>query len=304
MDLRRTLCRLGILCSFYLSPAFADGPLEPVSMQGQCLQAGVFQKSNQTSEHKEWLSQWPSSRRGYLVTLTDCDQHPQQDWTHDDGQLSGIKGELAVMSFGQHVVPVVRSGRSFFRTRPLKLQQGRLVFMDKHDRPRCLMAKKRFRFTHAPLEQCKSDPELQAQSRWLFAMPPEPGEEGLVGLAGIDADQDGVRDDVQRLIAQTLQDEPAEVVEAINKMATLKQKELTHAYDEQYILDLLPEYLAAIRCYIYRTNSDPHRYGKRINAQFYNTIERLKALNKVNSYYGGMVITTPEDREAQCHFKP
>jgi hypothetical protein len=33
------------------------------------------------------------------------------------------------------------------------------------------------------------------------SLPPDPGEAGLAILAGIDSDEDGVRDDVQRLLA-------------------------------------------------------------------------------------------------------
>lgn len=281
---------------------FAEGPLESAALSGQCLQAGAVRHSAGMDKMPKWISGWSAGRRASLVTLEDCDQHPQQDWADDNGQLTGMFGDLSVILLKKRIIPVVQRGRSLFKAYPVSLQQGRLVFTDRTGELRCLIPKERFHFAQATLDECKNTSELDEQSSWLYAMPPDPGEEGLVGLAGVDADQDGVRDDVQRFIAITVQNESPEVVEAINTMAAVKQKELTNAFDKHYIVDLLPESIAAIDCYLYRTDNDPNNYGKRIEAKFYNTIERLKAWNKINSYYGGMVLTVPDDLESQCDF--
>ncbi|WBA88013.1 hypothetical protein [Endozoicomonas sp. GU-1] len=275
-------------------------------MQGQCLQAGIVQKLDKSEKLQQWLKQWPPKKRGYLVVLSDCDQHPQQDWINNDEQVFGTQGTLAVMKFRNRFIPIVNNGRSRFKSYPVKLEQGRLVFQDQKKQVSCLIPKNNFRFEHAPLEQCQNDPELKKLSRWLYALPPEPGEEGLSGLVGIDLDQDGIRDDVQRFIGVIAQDEPAEVKEAINKVAIIGQQELANAYDETTVLALFPQAIASFRCYLHRTKDDRRKYRKlrkEIEAKLYNTYDRLKAKNQINSYFGGMTISRPDDYEAQCNFQ-
>lgn len=107
---------------------------------------------------------------------------------------------------------------------------------------------------------------------------------------GIDLDQDGIRDDVQRFIGVIAQDEPAEVKEAINKVAIIGQQELANAYDETTVLALFPQAIASFRCYLHRTKDDRRKYRKlrkEIEAKLYNTYDRLKAKNQINSYFGG-----------------
>ncbi|WP_299729355.1 hypothetical protein [uncultured Endozoicomonas sp.] len=307
MDMRHTLGLLLFFSSLYLSSAAAQGPLEPVTLPGQCLQAGAFKPKEQTDTLPKWLLQWHRARRGYIVTLTNCDQHRQQEWINDDGSLTGMEGELAALPFKQHVIPVIKKGRTLIKTFPIQWLQGRLVYKGRDGQTRCLIPKNRFHFEHALLEDCLQSPDLREKSHWYYAMPPAPGEEGKIGLAGIDSDQDGVRDDVQRFIASTFQDEPTEKMMPVSKMVMVRQEQLIHAYDKQKVLALLPQTLASQYCFFHHTQDDFSKYRvlyKRVEAKLYNTYDRLQARNKINSYYGGMIVEDPGDYEKYCNQEP
>ena len=135
----------------------------------------------------------------------------------------------------------------------------------------------------------------------MFDLPPDLGEAGLVSLDGIDSDQDGVRDDVQRFIE--VEEYDSEMTrKAVKKMAIVMQKELVNAYDKEVVLQLEPESSAAGDCLFYVTDGKSRNYRKRLEAKVYNTVERLRAWNKINSHCSGMTFTLPDDLGAQCNF--
>ncbi len=62
-------------------------------------------------------------------------------------------------------------------------------------------------------------------------LPPDPGEAGKETVAGIDSDNDGVRDDVQRWIVLTYPDEP-NTQQALFQMAVAMQKSALGSFDK------------------------------------------------------------------------
>ncbi|MGI9273476.1 MAG: hypothetical protein ACR2PT_01275 [Endozoicomonas sp.] len=303
MDLRQIL--ILFLTFLFLPQALASGPLEPaIAGNNQCLQAGLVDWGQWPEEYKKYNRNWAWLDKGYLVTMADCSQSDQQDWQVDETEISGSGGRLAVMRYGKKFVPVVShyKFRNKFRKKllPLRLDQGRLVFRFRK-KDFCLIADGGAKFSAHPLDECLSTPDLSAASRWMFDLPPDPGEAGLVGLDGIDSDQDGVRDDVQRFIEVEMP--VSEVIrKAIRELAVISQKELTNAYNKEMVLAMGAESEAAVDCFLYRTDGDPENNLERLQARLFNTLERLKAWSKVNSYFSGMTFTVPDDLEAQCDF--
>ncbi|MGI9277770.1 MAG: hypothetical protein ACR2PT_23340, partial [Endozoicomonas sp.] len=255
-------------------------------------------------EYKKYNRKWAWLDKGYLVTLADCSQNDQQDWHVDETEVSGSGGRLAVMRYGKKFVPVVSHDkfRNKFRKklRPLRLDQGRLVFRFRK-KDFCLIADGGAKFSAHPLDECLSTPDLSAASRWMFDLPPDPGEAGLIGLDGIDSDQDGVRDDVQRFIeVETYDSEKTR--KAATQLVVAMQTKLSNAYNKELVLQLQPASFAASDCLFYVTDGNSRTYRKRLEAQTYNTVERLHAWNKINSYFSGMTFTLANDLESQCNF--
>ena len=66
-------------------------------------------------------------------------------------------------------------------------------------------------------------------------LPPDPGEAGKASLEGIDADTDGIRDDIQRYIALTYQDSQ-KTRAALRQLTLALQKALLESPDEENAL--------------------------------------------------------------------
>ncbi|MDR3608500.1 MAG: hypothetical protein P4M08_14115 [Oligoflexia bacterium] len=115
-------------------------------------------------------------------------------------------------------------------------------------------------------------------SRFPPGFPADPGEAGKKTIQGIDADHDGVRDDVQRWIYAFAPNEP-------KKQMALRQ--MTRFYQEYSLNDEFnPDLIArgkepldrAVQC-IYRTfNDEMHGYAEEtyLKAKILNTYSRVK----------------------------
>ena len=280
--------------------ATANGPLEPAEENNdRCLQAGLIDREHWPEDEKKYFGGWTRFKKGYLVVLAKCSQSDQQDWNVEGDVVAGFGGNLSVIRLGRKFVPVVSRQIKRKHLRPVHFEQGRLVFMfrNKHY---CLEGDGGLHFNAYPLEECLNSAELSKSSRWLFNLPPDPGEAGLAGLDGIDSDQDGIRDDVQRFIEVEILD--SEVIrKAATQLAVAMQKKLSNAHNKEAVLQLQPESFAGSDCLFYVTGGNSRHYRKRLEAMTYNTEERLRAWNKINSYFSGMTFTLSDDLEAQCN---
>ena len=121
-------------------------------------------------------------------------------------------------------------------------------------------------------------------------LPVDPAEEGKVTLAGIDADSDGVRDDIQRYIALTYWDKP-DLKAALRQYAVPLQQALLEADSEEAALVNTEELGRAFSCIEYRTMSldDAGNISDKLKIKMLNTKERSKAYLLYNQQLGGNI---------------
>lgn len=137
-------------------------------------------------------------------------------------------------------------------------------------------------------------------------LPPDPGEAGKMTLVGIDSDNDGVRDDVQRWIA-------------IEYPNSAKTKAALMQYSKAELIFLLQTnkvdarnateasgHAQACVFYVLGVSQQSIEVMSKLTAQILNTQSRSRAYNKADSYLsGGVYATTPDDqKKARCNFNP
>lgn len=138
-------------------------------------------------------------------------------------------------------------------------------------------------------------------------LPPDPGEEGKKTLAGIDSDDDGVRDDVQRYIALTYPD--SEKTRAgLTQYAKSVQGALLDADDKELSMKHEEKISKADDCIEFMLGTD--EYDQYISNEalpmILNTKERTMAYFKYDEQLGGEVFSlTPEDQlRFSCDIDP
>lgn len=134
-------------------------------------------------------------------------------------------------------------------------------------------------------------------------LPPDPGEEGKETLLGIDSDNDGVRDDIQRYIYFSYPD---------NKKIRLALTQIAKEYQE--LLAEVDDRDAALRhaqkmsdhgdCVFYFQGEESSDTISALEAEILNTKERSIAyINYSNSLGGAFIFGTPtEDWKSNCNF--
>lgn len=139
-------------------------------------------------------------------------------------------------------------------------------------------------------------------------LPPDPGEAGKKTLTGIDCDNDGLRDDIQRYIALTYPDsektraaltQDAKATQAFLLDANDKAASIRHAQEASYAHDCLS--------YIYGIGTDATRaIANRLRAQLLNTDERSRAYFIANDQLGGQSYPSVPlaERQLRCNFDP
>ncbi|GLS05186.1 hypothetical protein GCM10007860_23360 [Chitiniphilus shinanonensis] len=131
-------------------------------------------------------------------------------------------------------------------------------------------------------------------------VPPDPGAAGRKTLAGIDADHDGVRDDVQRFLAQEVGKHPARFKYAM-EMARITQQEILTASgnDREKARALFNQGTLPSKCFSETFSSSIEdyewrlKYWKKLDALHSNTPERMAAYRKGDELIGGMMFRSP-----------
>jgi hypothetical protein len=138
-------------------------------------------------------------------------------------------------------------------------------------------------------------------------LPSDPGLPGTLTLAGIDADHNGVRDDVQRHIAMTYPSS-ATTRAALTDLANSIQMLIVNAADSQTTASNVMALGHALECSIsihgLTAASD---MANTLRAQILNTISRSQAYLAATDSFSGHVYTfapSPAQQKALCTFNP
>ena len=136
-------------------------------------------------------------------------------------------------------------------------------------------------------------------------LPPDPGEAGKLTVEGIDSDNDGVRDDIQRYIAIEYQDSE-KTRRVLTDMAKADQEFLVNADDKNKVLEATATQSKQNSCAFYIDPDEAHQKLKKLKAEILNTEERIRAWIKADSHLGGMAFSVPlmEEWKNQCNFDP
>ena len=135
------------------------------------------------------------------------------------------------------------------------------------------------------------------------ALPPDPGDAGMVAIAGIDSDNDGVRDDVQRYIALAY---PASVKTraALTQVSKVMQSLLVDANVQQASISHMVDFSHALECSAYINGGTLPGNVSELVAHFVNTQARSNAYKTAQSQFGGQLYKfgSPAQQKAFCSF--
>ncbi|TJZ61006.1 carbohydrate-binding protein, partial [Chitiniphilus eburneus] len=153
-----------------------------------------------------------------------------------------------------------------------------------------------------PIQQCEPVTPVPGNTDTIngIQVPPDPGAAGRKTLAGIDADNDGVRDDVQRFLAQEVGQHPARFKYAM-EMARITQLEILSASgnDREKARALFNKGTLPSKCFsdTFSNSIEDYewllKYWKKIDALHSNTPERMAAYRKGDELIGGMMFHFP-----------
>jgi hypothetical protein len=129
-------------------------------------------------------------------------------------------------------------------------------------------------------------------------VPPDPGIANNSTIAGIDSDNDGIRDDIQRLIVVMYFTSPAAVADLSTYVRALQSLILTGDEDDALQIALTRRKAAA--CWDYLFPTDERRTLDKFQDTFVNTPERLRAYLDADRLLGGHVYSTIQVNAAAC----
>lgn len=125
-------------------------------------------------------------------------------------------------------------------------------------------------------------------------LPPDPGPEGELTLEGIDADGDGVRDDIQRYIAITYPNDPNLQTALTHVFSGFDQTLRPSVPSVEEALQITSEIDRAEYCVIYLTNADGFiEVLGHLKARILNTLDRTNAYLEYDAQLDGQVFTVP-----------
>lgn len=129
-------------------------------------------------------------------------------------------------------------------------------------------------------------------------LPPDPGEAGKVTVEGIDSDNDGVRDDIQRYIALEQADEGIQKI--LTAQAKITQKylipvEQLESMEEEIIADAHADMTMHCLRYLYPDQAIDIR--RKLEGVIINTEERFLSYVKTDGFLGGQVFESPTEEE-------
>jgi hypothetical protein len=149
------------------------------------------------------------------------------------------------------------------------------------------------------------DPPVDPPNPPGSGLPPDPGEAGMATLEGIDSDQDGIRDDIQRYIALTYPDSQ-KTRAALRQFALAFHKAILESPDEESALRNTEVEARASECLWYIHSEDSIKMSDLLMAEFLNTMERSRAYLTYNAKLGGHVFGGKDfdEYKTSCTFDP
>jgi hypothetical protein len=156
---------------------------------------------------------------------------------------------------------------------------------------------------------CKSeppvDPPVDPPDPPGSGLPPDPGEDGMATLEGIDSDQDGIRDDIQRYIALTYPDSQ-KTRAALRQFTLAFQKAVLESPDEESALRNTEIEARASECLWYIHSRSSIKMSDSLMAEYLNTMERSRAYLAYNSKLGGHTFGGKDfdEYKTSCTFDP
>ncbi len=139
----------------------------------------------------------------------------------------------------------------------------------------------------------------------LANLPPDPGAAGKATLAGIDSDNDGVRDDVQCWIALTYPNSQ-KTRAALTQEAKLDQQFILNAVDPVASMTIAKQMMNSEACLAYVQPNNYYDLGSEFQAILLNTYIRTKAWFQADGHLSGtMFKALPyNQRKLGCSFNP
>ena len=139
-----------------------------------------------------------------------------------------------------------------------------------------------------------------------FALPPDPGDAGKATLEGIDSDNDGVRDDVQRWIGMNAY--PTESGRAALTQYAKAMQRLLISSDETTAVEAAQATTDATACFqfIRWSDDDAIEILGFLKAEYLNTIERSQRYVEIQDWLSGHIYSLGmiEDARNKCDFDP
>ena len=166
-------------------------------------------------------------------------------------------------------------------------------------------------FVQAAVSGGGSNPPVKTEPKRIAVidgyLPADPGEAGKATLAGIDADNNGVRDDIQIYAGEKY---PASRVSraALQQAAIVYQEVLETASDllssEEKIAAIASKQLKAADCLSYVLGDDAGAENAALIGHVLNTPGRNAVSVEFNRFFGGLMLRQISDKErkAACSF--
>ncbi|TRO82575.1 hypothetical protein [Trichloromonas acetexigens] len=131
-------------------------------------------------------------------------------------------------------------------------------------------------------------------------LPPDPGEEGKVTLTGIDSDNDGVRDDIQRFIVLNYGNN-VPLVNALHGQALAQQELMVNGQaDKEAALRAFERYTLAAGCSsLLEDRNDALVTNRKLRAQLLNTEERYEAYMRADQNLSGETFSVGSQTEIE-----
>jgi hypothetical protein len=152
---------------------------------------------------------------------------------------------------------------------------------------------------------CQSEPPSDPPGPPGNGLPPDPGEAGMATLAGIDSDQDGIRDDIQRYIALTYPDSQ-KTRAALTQFTLAFHKAILESPIEESALNNAEDIHRAIECLWYIHSESSIKMKNFLKAEYLNTMERSIAYHDYNTKLSGNVFGSKDldEYKTSCTFAP
>lgn len=149
------------------------------------------------------------------------------------------------------------------------------------------------------------DPQSLTWSYSYQGFPPDPGEAGKTTIAGVDSDNDGVRDDIQRFIVLKYGDSQKTKL-VLKQTAIALQNILVNSSDSAVAQENAERLSRAIECSHYISPDNAADINDQLRGEFLNTVERSRAYLAFDAMLSGKIVRVKKSSEykSSCSFDP